>query len=483
MHILLVNPNRMLPPVAPIGLDYVAASLSRRGYEPVLCDLTFADDAVGPWEATLTDAIGATAPSAVGVSIRNIDDAYFASQDFVLENTARMIKHIRTQTDRPVILGGVGFSSAPRIVLEYTGADYGIAGEGDPALADLLDCIAAKGDPAGVPGAVFCNAKGHIVSAPPRASDLGALPVPRRRFVDNVRYFAEGGQAGIETKRGCPGACIYCVDPVAKGSRTRVRTPDSVSDEFADLLGQGINVVHLCDCEFNLPVDHARAVCEALVRRGLASEVRWYTYACAKPFDDELARAMRAAGCAGVNFGVDHCDNAMLRRLGRSYTADDIRRTVQACRDAGLTVMCDMLLGGPGETPETLASAIDGMRAFGPDCIGLSCGVRVYPNTPIADMVRAQGPFESNPNLHGTTTDNADLLRPIYFIDSAVGPEIHARVTELVGGDKRFFHADPDQVEGNYNYNDNSVLMQAIRAGARGAYWDILRNASARARQ
>ena len=36
-------------------------------------------------------------------------------------------------------------------------------------------------------------------------------------------------------------------------------------------------------------------------------------------------------------------------------------------------------------------------------------------------------------------------------------------------------HADPDQVDGNYNYNANSVLANAIRSGQRGAYWDILR--------
>ena len=42
-------------------------------------------------------------------------------------------------------------------------------------------------------------------------------------------------------------------------------------------------------------------------------------------------------------------------------------------------------------------------------------------------------------------------------------------------GEVRFLAADPTQADRNYNYNDNSVLSNAIRAGARGAYWDILR--------
>ena len=61
-----------------------------------------------------------------------------------------------------------------------------------------------------------------------------------RRWVDNRRYFREGGQAGIETKRGCPCRCVYCADPVAKGRQTRTRPPEAVADEVERLLEQGI---------------------------------------------------------------------------------------------------------------------------------------------------------------------------------------------------------------------------------------------------
>ena len=469
--VLLVNPNRMRPPIAPIGLEYIAASLERHDYAPCLCDLTFAED----WKAALDATLDATAPVAVAVSVRNLDDAYFASQDFVLETTAAMVRRIVQQTRAPVVLGGVGYSTAPREVLRYTGATYGIIGEGEGTLAALLDCLAGGGDVSHLPGVVFRADGGDIVAVPPAFAGLESMPTPPRRFVDNPRYFTEGGQAGIETKRGCNHACVYCVEPAAKGNAVRLRAPDSVAEEYADLLEQGVDVVHLCDSEFNLPPDHAHAVCDALVRRGIASRIRWYTYACPHPFDAELARAMAHAGCVGINFGVDHADPDMLRRLGRHYGPDEIRRTAQACRDAGLALMFDMLLGSPGETRETLASAIDFMREVSPDRVGLSCGVRLYPHTPLTRMVRAQGPLETNPSLHGIRTDNDDFLKPIFYVEPGLGKAIHRIVGELVDGDKRFFHTDPSQVEGNYNYNDNSVLANAIRNGARGAYWDILR--------
>lgn len=469
--VLLVNPNLMRPPIGPIGLEYVADALERRGFDPVACDLSFEDD----WEKALAAAIADARPAAVGVSVRNIDDAYFASRDFVLETTRAMVQRIGELTDAPVVLGGVGFSFAPAEVLGYTGADFGVAGEGEEAFPALLEALGNNEEPSGVPGAVFRGGNGTIVSVAPAFCDLHTLPPPARRHFDNARYFREGGQGGVETKRGCNCACVYCVEPFAKGRKVRLRRPENVVAEFKDLLEQGVDAVHLCDSEFNIPAAHAHAICRALTERGIAKRLRWYTYAAAVPFDGDLALAMADAGCVGVNFGADHANPEMLRRLGRDYGPEDIRRTAQACRDAGLVCMFDLLLGSPGETRDTLAEAIAFVRDAGPDCVGLSCGVRVYPNTPMAAMVRRQGPMETNPNLHGAREDNQDFLKPVFFVDAAVGGSIHAVVSEFVEGDERFFHTDPSQVDRNYNYNDNTVLAAAIRNGARGAYWDILR--------
>ncbi len=469
--VLLVNPNRMRPPVAPIGLEYVAEALEERGYGVALCDLTFATS----WKHSLEEAVAAARPSAVGVSIRNLDDAYFASQDFILEKTAAMLRHLRDCTEVPIILGGIGFTMAPTEVLAYTGMDYGIAGDGEEALPDLLDCLAADGDPARVAGAVFRLPNGAVQANAPAFAELDGRPAPKRAHFDNTRYFAEGGQAGIETKRGCDNRCIYCVEPAAKGRRVRLRAPQRVVEEMRGLLDRGIDVFHLCDSEFNRPQAHAMAVCEAIIQGGLAGVIRWYTYAYPQSFTPALARAMKQAGCAGINFGADHADARILKGLGHRHGPESIAETVRNCHAAGLTVMFDMLLGGPGETRETLATAIDFMREVEADRVGLSCGVRVYPHTLLADLVRAQGPLAANPHLHGTTKGNDNLLRPVFYVDAGLDGDVHSIVSTLVGGDKRFLHTDPKEVGGNYNYNDNTVLCETIKRGARGAYWDILR--------
>ena len=136
--------------------------------------------------------------------------------------------------------------------------------------------------------------------------------------------------------------------------------------------------------------------------------------------------------------------------------------------------MVDTLFGGPGETRQRVEQAIATLKESRADCIGLSCGVRIYPNTPLAETVMDQGPLDQNPHLHGVTGGNDSLLRPIFYVDAGLGDDLYAIVSRSVDGDPRFFHTDPDDADGNYNYNDNSVLAEAIRAGARGAYWSIL---------
>ena len=107
--------------------------------------------------------------------------------------------------------------------------------------------------------------------------------------------------------------------------------------------------------------------------------------------------------------------------------------------------------------------------------MGLSIGVRVYPNTKLAHHIGREGMVSSNPNLFGALKDNPDLLKPIFYLSSRLGDRPHDFIRELVGGDPRFLIGETGDAPENYNYNDNTALVRAIRAGYRGAFWDIMR--------
>ena len=140
MRVLLVNSNRMQPPIGPIGLDYLADSLSAAGHEVRLLDLCFSESLA----ADLEGAVRGFAPEVIGVTVRNTDDCYFSSQAFFLPEIRKVIGQLRRLSDAPVVLGGVGFSVTPVAALEYCGADFGIAGEGEVAFPELLKALARR---------------------------------------------------------------------------------------------------------------------------------------------------------------------------------------------------------------------------------------------------------------------------------------------------------------------------------------------------
>jgi radical SAM superfamily enzyme YgiQ (UPF0313 family) len=171
----------------------------------------------------------------------------------------------------------------------------------------------------------------------------------------------------------------------------------------------------------------------------------------------------------------------LLAAYGQPHRRDDVAAAVGLCRARGIAVMLDLLLGGPGETPATLAETIRFVKQADPDCAGAALGVRIYPRTAMAARAAAEGPLESNPNLRRRYDGPVDFLRPTFYITRVLGDRPAALVRGLIGGDERFFEpaeeaaAAPAADAEGYNYNDNTPLVRAIRDGARGAYWHILR--------
>ncbi|MBI2957221.1 MAG: radical SAM protein [Chloroflexi bacterium] len=469
---LLVNANTVRPPVAPVGLEYAGHALLAAGIPLEVVDLAFEPD----WKAALARAT-AGGPLAVGITVRNTDDCCFATGRSFLPWIAEVVAEAKRTTDAPVVLGGVGFSTAPQDVLAATGGDLGVHGEGEQALVMLARALAGGGGAARVaslPNLAYRDGP-RIRLTPRRSLDLTRMPLPRRRLFDNPRYQREGAMVGIETKRGCSGSCVFCADPVAKGKTIRARPPSIVADEFEDLLSQGVTWFHLCDAEFNIaPLtasDHAREVCQALISRGLGERVRWFAYCSPAPFDRELALLMKRAGCAGINFGVDSLDDAQLKRLGKGFRSADVEAVAGIMKQTGFNYMFDLLFGGPGETEATVRTTIEELRRLDVPLAGAAVGVRVYRGTPLWEMA-ARGML--TPGLRG---EPSSLTTPLFYAAPELGDDPLSLVASIAGDDPRFMVLAAPSAKGSYNYAGDEVLTRAIARGARGAYWDILRQA------
>jgi radical SAM superfamily enzyme YgiQ (UPF0313 family) len=463
--ILLINTNVARPPVSPVGLEYVGEALIDARVPVHVLDFPFVSD----WKVSLQKQLRDDEPLAVGLSVRNTDDCSFVSRKSFLPWIGNVVTELRGLTEALIILGGVGFSTMPDVVLQATQADCGIEGDGEEALLALTRCIAKGMDFTRLPNMVYWH-DGKVVRNPRADVDLRHLPAPRRRLFDNKRYEQLGAMVGIETKRGCPGRCVFCADPVAKGKNVRLRPAENVVQEIQNLVDQGVSWLHLCDSEFNIPIEHAKDVCRAIIKNGLEKKIRWYCYCSPAPFDEEMTRLMKAAGCAGINFGIDSLCDEQLHRLGRTYLSNDVAELVRLVHAEGLNYMCDLLIGGPGETTETAEITINGARELNIALVGIAIGVRIYPHTPLGEAV-ASGSIKEG--LHPETSVVHE--QPIFYLSPYLGNDAIALINQLVDSDPRFLLLSAPAEEGSYNYADDEALCELIQQGSRGAYWDIIR--------
>ncbi len=461
---LLINTNIAWPPVSPVGLEYVGEALLEAEVPVQVLDLAFETD----WKAASARELRDNEPLVVGLSVRNTDDSSFVTRKSFLPWIIEVVTEVRRLTRAFILLGGVGFSIMPEAILRLTQADAGVVGDGEGVVPALAQCLMNGADISHLPNMVYWH-EANIISNPRVDVDLHHLPVPRRRLLENKRYEQLGAMVGIETKRGCPQQCIFCADPVAKGSSIRLRPPLKVLQEFQNLLAQGVSWFHLCDSEFNLPLVHAKEVCNSIIQACLGDKLRWYCYCSPTPFDRELARLMKRAGCAGINFGVDSLCDEQLSRLGRSHSTGDIHRLVHLLEEEGLNYMFDLLIGGPGETEETVIATIDKVKELNVPLAGIAAGIRVYPETPLGKAI-ANGSTKGG--LHPRARHA--FHEPVFYLSPYLGSDVSALINELVAGDQRFLVLSSPAEEGSYNYADDEILGQQIKEGARGAYWHII---------
>ncbi len=469
--VILINPDREKPLVVPLALDYLAAAIKDAGYEPELLDLTFESD----WYSATCDAVTRRELLAVVILIRHLDDGLYNSQTYFLPKSRTLLEYLRSKTRAPIIMVGGAYSLVPQAILKFCRADFGIAGDGEHALPKLLDAIESGGDPSSIPNIGWMDNR-DFRHQPIEPADLTSPALSERGFIDNARYFNESGVTSFETKRGSLHQEIYSTNGLTRGTSIRLRTPELVAAEVEALADRSIYSLYAADDPFNEPKDYALSVCLAMQEAKIRDRARWYANCTPRGFDAELADAMAGAGCQGVHVKADSGDSEQLVRLGDTHTPDDVARTAELCRRAGIVTIFEVVVGGPGESRKSIERTINLMKACNPDMVSIQYGMRVYPNTLLGDAVVSAAPLRDNFHLRGAIYNNDSLLRPVFYIESLLGRGIEEYIEELIDHDPKYLFPFRKDMDKTYNYNDPTILTEAIlHEGHRGAHWDIWR--------
>ena len=450
MKLLLISANRERDPypVFPIGLACLAGPLAAAGHVLTVLDLCFESDP----SRSISSALADGQPDAVVISLRNLDNVTWPDTRSYLDGVRDIIALCRGRA--LTILGGSGFSLMPVEILAAVGADYGVAGEGEQQLPQLLDCLKSGGDPSLLSGVVV---PGQPAFIPPLPVDLPGTP--DRTLFDVARYYREGGMANVQTKRGCPFSCTYCTYPLLEGRCMRLRPITDILKEIRSLVHDyGISYLYFVDDIFNYPPDFASELCRAMAAEKLP--VNWSAFINPDFITPELMDDMLAAGCDAVEFGSDSGSPQMLKNLRKSFNVEDLRMASRLCKEKRVDFAHYVLFGGPGETRATIMESFALMDELEPTAVIAMTGIRIYPHTTLHRTAIDEG----------LVLESASLLEPVFYIS----PLVRDFFAELIVTEamKR-----KNWIVPGLEVNASSAMLEAIRMfKVKGPLWKMIKS-------
>jgi radical SAM superfamily enzyme YgiQ (UPF0313 family) len=309
-------------------------------------------------------------PDVVGLSIMT----------FQRRTAARVINLVRAL--RPaarIVVGGYDPSLAPEVYeTPGSGVDAIVRGEGDITFREWLRAIEAGTEARDVAG-LSVREGACFVRTPPRpVSQLeGEIRPPNRGARVLQGYTLLGRPIDIvETSRGCTYDCSFCSIVEMRGRNFHTWPIERVLDDITDARARGARAIFLVDDNITLNNARFRRLCDAIADAGLADLdyiVQGMTSAIAAG-GDELAAAMRRAGFRYVFLGIENVIDRDLgflraqaknaeRKSGRTI-GNATTRAVDLLHRHGLLVVGGLIVGNPGDTPESVEANLAFARKY-----------------------------------------------------------------------------------------------------------------------
>ena len=323
MRVLIVHSPYLAPELEierteRLGILYLAASTRQAGHIVEIYDPTIAPPIktqkgyyYGRSEDEMRKAIELFHPDVVGISVHQ--EADLQGMDLI----AKLAKQV-TLGNAVTIAGGVYPSVHKETVLKKcNNLDYAMQGESEISFNMFLNALESGTlDAVGIDGLLWRNDKGIIINPKKVFVDNpDSIPYPARDLVDIKRYmnnklsiYGLGSRPSLSllTSRSCLNKCNYCNMWMIHGAKWRPRSPENVLEEVDEMvLKYGAGDIFIMDDNFTLKKERVMKICEGLIQRNYG--IRWNTPngISAKGIDVEIAKAMKAAGCASVCIAVE----------------------------------------------------------------------------------------------------------------------------------------------------------------------------------
>ena len=418
--------------VYPIGVTYLADFIHRRKPEvrQRILDLSLFPDAQRI--SAVRDAATEFKPDLVCFSWRDIQifsphegdsslehafNFYFASNPLKriaasfagVKQLYRYYSHIRAALSYPwliakefpkaqIMIGGGAFTAfADQLIQKLPEGTIGILGEGEDAILKVIEGQSLEQER-------YILREGKTVRKGQQGSPalLDALtvdlPYLTSIFPQHREYLGES--IGVQSKRGCPYDCAFCLYPYIEGKRVRYRPPAMVVKDISQHYHQwGARRFWFTDAQF-ITGKEAYPQCTEILERILAEklEIEWSGYIRTSLITPELAKLMVRSGVGDLEVAITSGSQVVLNDLHMGFK---LERLYDGCRylaEAGFKgkVILNYSLNSPKETEESLLQSVESYKVVA-SILGeervfpLMFFLGIQPNTDLEERLLEEG--------------------------------------------------------------------------------------------
>jgi anaerobic magnesium-protoporphyrin IX monomethyl ester cyclase len=344
----LVNKLGFLPRILirPLGLSYLSSLLREKSHECEILDL----QTCPPTQRinVLREKIRKNKHDFVG----------FTFFTYGYPEALKMAQLCRRETpDTRIIFGGPHASFAYQEVLKNDFVDFVMIGEGERSLCTLV----SNGDLRNISGLAYKDGE-QVLSNPQKViEDLDSLPFPDRERCIPVR-FPYSPIDYIQTSRGCPKRCSFCVE--SRLFRTmRFRDPKSVVEEMRLLVKQGKTILYLADSNFSASKRHVESCCKEIRKNNL--KVNLFAEMSIEYTDKEMLEVMSESCFKGVAFGIESLTNQSLAKTSGEDYKKNCLELLSCCNKLGLNCSSYYLVPLKCQNKESVIEEIKLLQSYG----------------------------------------------------------------------------------------------------------------------
>ena len=373
-----------------LGILYIASVLRKEGYEVSVIDAS----SIGRSPEELLRGIVALQPKYLGISATTL--SIFHASAFADE-----IK--KTINDTKIIIGGPHLTAIPEETMErFKSFDFGVVGEGEETIKELIHSIEHGGDTSNIPGIIYRH-KDSFIKTVPRVfiNDLDRLPFPAwdlladfpRRYHPPPFRFKQLPAAYFVTTRGCPYKCIFC-DRSVFGNKCRGHNAEYIIELIEYLYKKfGIREFLIEDDTFITFKKRLIEVCEGIMASGI--KISWSCLGRADAVTPDILSMMKKAGCWSISYGIETGDAEVMKFIGKNITLDQVEEAVRLTKKTGIHSKGFFIIGHPTDTHDTIRKTIDFALKVPLDDISVSM-MTPFPGSKLYQIASDYGTFDND---------------------------------------------------------------------------------------